>query len=93
MNQAIALDQFVLKLLGEMEEQGQVHPFAGTAQTMAGLGGDQVSRVLAGIHTAAPQFPDLLPQLRGVPGLTNEDEQLPELGHMAVDFGDELKTI
>lgn len=93
LDQAMALDQFTLKLLGEMEEKGQVHPFAGTAQAMARLGGDQVSRVLAGVHTAAPQLPNLLPQLGGVPRLTNEDEQLPKLGHMAVDFGDELKTI
>lgn len=49
--------------------------------------------VLAGIHTAAPQLPDLLAQLWRIAGLANKDEQLPKLGHVAVDFGNELEGI
>jgi len=46
--------------------------------------------VLAGIHTVPPQLPDLLPQLRGISGLSYKDKHLPELGHMTVNFCNEL---
>lgn len=47
--------------------------------------------VLAGLHAGPPQLPDLLPQLRAVPRLAHVDQQVPEEGHLAVDFQYELK--
>ncbi|KAI8042837.1 hypothetical protein M5D96_004160 [Drosophila gunungcola] len=69
-----------------MKKQCQVHPFAGTAQTMSWLWSDQMGGVLAGIHTVPSQLSDLLAQLWRIPGLSYEYEHLPELGHMAVNF-------
>lgn len=87
----MAFDQLMLELLRQVKEQCQVQSLAGTAQAVARLRGYQMCQMLAGIDAVATQSAYLLAQLWRVACLTNVNEQLAKLGHIAVDLHDELQ--